>query len=302
MPLTSDLSNSVVVITGAGSGVGSATAQALSRRGARVVLAGRRASPLSQVAEQCRMLGSEAVPVPTDVADPEAVERLADVAEDSFGRVDAWINNAAVAVFGRLMDAPLDDLRRSIEIDLMGYLYGARTAVPRLRSAGGGVLVMVSSVLGEVSVPYLGSYNIAKHGVLGLCDTLRQELRSEGVPEVSVSAVLPSSIDTPLFNRAANYTGRAVRPVPPVNPPERIANRIVRVLESPRRQVYAGLGAAPLGWQWRVAPGLTERLLAWYGRNAQFQGDRRARHSQGNVVTSDGATAQLTGGWRSRDD
>lgn len=260
-----------MVITGASSGIGEATAMALARRGVRLVLAARAAEPLTQLATRCRRVGGAAIAVPTDTADAAQVERLAAAAEQRFGRIDAWVNNAGVAVYGRLLDVPLDEIRRTVDVDLYGYLHGARAAVPRLRAAGGGVLVMVASMLSEVTFPYLGAYNIAKHGVLGLCDTLRQELALDGASEVSLCAVLPGVFDTPLFAHAGNRTGRGLRPPPPAAPAAVAARRIVRLLEHPRRQVRVGVGAAALGAQRRLAPALTERLLSWYGARAQFR-------------------------------
>ncbi|MGH3730995.1 MAG: SDR family NAD(P)-dependent oxidoreductase [Micromonosporaceae bacterium] len=297
MPLTRPLPDSTVVITGASSGVGAATALMLAARGANVVLAARREAALLDVAAQCERLRSEALVVPTDVSDPAAVRHLADAAEERFGQVDAWINGAAVAVFGGFVTIPLDELRRVIDVDLMGYVYGARAAVPKLRAAGGGVLLMIGSLLSDVTVPYLGGYSLAKHATQALCDTLRQELRAEGATEVSVCAVLPSSIDTPLFTHAANHTGRRVRPLPPVNPPWRIAGRIIRVLESPRPRAYPGLGAAALGYQWRLAPGLTRWLLTWYASRTEFTGETATR-TTGNLFSSRDGSVQWDGGWR----
>lgn len=300
MALTRPLSDSVVVVTGASSGIGAATSLALARRGARLVLAARGERALRDVAERCRRRGAQAVPVVTDIADPHQVQRLAETAEQRFGRIDAWINNASVAAFGRLLETPLPELRQAIEINLFGYLYGARAAVPRIQKAGGGVLVMVSSALGEISVPYLGGYNIAKHGLIGLADTLRQELRADGTPGVSVCTVLPGSVDTLLFQRAGNRIGRPARPLPPVNRAERVAERIVRVLESPRRQVYVGRGSAVLGWQWRLAPGFTERVMGRYARRAQFVRGRTQRPTTGNLFGSGLRRLRVSGGWRGR--
>jgi NAD(P)-dependent dehydrogenase (short-subunit alcohol dehydrogenase family) len=300
MPLTRPLSESVVVITGASSGIGAATALALAHRGARLVLAARGEPALHEVAERCRRLGADALPVPTDVAEPDQVARLAEAAEERFGRIDAWVNGAAVVMYGRLLDAPLPDLRRAVDIDLFGYLYGARIAVPRMRAAGGGVLVMVSSVLGETTAPYLGAYTISKHALIGLADTLRQELRADGVSEVSVCTVLPSSVDTPLFQQAANRVGRLARPLPPVIPPSRVAERIVRLIESPRRQAHVGFAATALSWQWRLAPGLTERLMGRYAQVGGFVRGRLTRPTTGNLYRSRLRRFRTRGGWQNR--
>jgi NAD(P)-dependent dehydrogenase (short-subunit alcohol dehydrogenase family) len=162
MPLTRSLIESTVVITGGSSGIGAATALTLAGRGARLVLAARSPCGLAYIGERCRGLGAPVLEVPTDTADPDAVERLAAAAQAEYGRIDAWGNNAGVAVYGRLLDLPLDQVHRTVDVDVFGYLHGARAAVPRLRAAGGGVLIMVGSVLSEVSLPYLGAYTMSK--------------------------------------------------------------------------------------------------------------------------------------------
>jgi uncharacterized protein YndB with AHSA1/START domain len=130
---------------------------------------------------------------------------------------------------------------------------------------------MVASMLAEITFPYLGPYNIAKHGVIGLCDTLRQELLLDGAEQVSVCTVLPMVFDTPLFRLAGNRTGRPLRTPPPAAPASWAARRIVRVIERPRRQVRAGIGASVLTAHRRLAPALTERLLARYADRAAFR-------------------------------
>ncbi len=284
------------MITGASSGIGAATALTLARRGARLVLAARSERGLSEIGEQCRLLGAAVLEVSTDTADVEAVERLAAAAQARFGRIDAWVNNAGVAVYGRLLDLPLDQVRRTVDVDVFGYLYGVRAAVPRLRASGGGVLIMVGSVLSEVSIPYLGAYSMAKHAVQGLADALRQELQADGIDEVSVCTVLPASVDTPLFAWAANYMGREVVPPRPMSSPQRVADRIVRLLEHPRRQSLVGTAAASVVWSWRLAPALAGRLMVWYGQTAQF--GRLMQSSEGNLFTPVEQPRRVDGGRR----
>ncbi|MDI1463294.1 SDR family oxidoreductase [Catellatospora sp. KI3] len=296
MPLTRSLSESTVVITGASSGIGAATALTLARRSTRLVLAARSKQGLTDIGDECRRLGAPTLELPTDTADARAVEQLAADAEAHFGRVDAWINNAGVAVYGRLRDLPVEQVRRTIDVDVFGYLHGVQAALPRLRAAGGGVLIMVGSVLSEVSLPYLGAYVMAKHAVQGLADSLRQELQADGIDEVSVCTVLPASIDTPLFAWAANYTEREVLAPRPLSSPQHVADRIVHLLQYPRRQSLVGTGAASVMWPWRLAPALAERLLVWYGQTAQF--GRPAPPSPGNLFDPVEQPRRIDGGRR----
>jgi NAD(P)-dependent dehydrogenase (short-subunit alcohol dehydrogenase family) len=292
VPLRRALSDSVVVLTGASSGIGAATAEALAARGAAVVLAARRVGALHRVAGRC---GGRTLVVPTDVSDPGAVEALARAAETRFGRIDAWINNASVGVYAPLADAPVDDVRRAIEVNLLGYLYGVQAALPRLR-ADGGVIVNVASVLAATTVPWMGAYNMSKHAVRALSDTLRQEL-TDG--SVSVCTVLPASIDTPFYRHAANRTGRAVQPIPPVYPAGVVARTIVSVLRRPRREAYAGRLGHVLAVQQRLLPGATEWVMARYARRVAL-GSAPAPPTDGNLFVAGTDPAAIDGGFHGR--
>ncbi|MGC4887563.1 SDR family oxidoreductase [Micromonospora sp. DT227] len=295
MPLTRSLAEATVVLTGASSGIGAATAYALAGRGAAVVLAARSEDALRRVAAHCRELGGRALVVPTDVTDAEAVDRLAARAVAEFGRIDAWINNAAVGTVGLFDEIPVAEFRRVVDVNLLGTVHGTRAALPHLAAAGGGVLVNNASVLAEVAMPYQSAYNATKHAIRGLTDTVRQELRVTGRGHISLCTVLPATIDTPFFRHAANHTGRELTPPPPVYPPELVAETVVRLLRRPRREAYAGGAARLMGLQWRLAPALAERALGWYTARTQF-GPGVHRDADGNVFTPD-ATGARTDGW-----
>ena len=234
------IEESVVVITGASSGIGRATALAFARRNAAVVLAARRENLLREVEAECERLGGRALVVPTDVTDEAAVQALARRAVEHFGRLDVWVNNAAVTVLGRFDETPADVYRRVIETDLFGYIHGARAALPSFHAQGGGVLINNASMVTKLPQPYASAYVVAKHGVRGLALSLRQELSLEGAADIHVCTVMPATIDTPFFQHAGNYTGRATRAMPPVYPVEKVANTIVRLADKPRRETFVG--------------------------------------------------------------
>jgi NAD(P)-dependent dehydrogenase (short-subunit alcohol dehydrogenase family) len=223
----------VVVLTGASSGLGRATAFELARRGAKLVLAARRTDALRDVAAKC---GPNATVVETDVTIEDDVENLARIAIEEHGRIDVWINNAGVTYYAALEDGPMEPHRRVIEANLFGAMHGARAVVPIFRRQHRGVLINVGSVLSEVGQAFVPSYAISKFGVRGLSEALRVELADER--DIHVCTVLPYAIDTPHFQVAANLIGRRPRALPPIQSPEKVARAIAALVERPRRMLH----------------------------------------------------------------
>jgi len=293
------IENSVIVVTGASSGIGRATAVELARRGAKLVLVARREDVLAEVAREC---GGEGVLVaPADVSDAAAVERVAERAVAEFGRIDGWVNNAAVTMFGRLVDVPLDDVRRLLDVNIMGQVHGARAALPRMIAQGSGVLVNVSSILGVIAQPYGSAYTMSKFAVRGLTFSLRQELRLTGVKGVHVTTVLPAAIDTPVYASAANHSGRRISPPPPVYRPERVAATIVAQLRRPRREVVSGgLLGRLFVLQHKLAPGTTEYLLGRDVDLSMTRSDPPVPATSGILYEPAPGPTPVHGGWHGR--
>jgi NAD(P)-dependent dehydrogenase (short-subunit alcohol dehydrogenase family) len=296
MPLRRPLSESVVVVTGASGGIGAAIALELAARGTAVVLAARNGDALAGIAARCVARGGYALAVPTDVTDPQAVRALAEAAQARFGGIDAWVNNASVGLYAELSQAPMDEVRRAVEVNVFGYLHGIQAALPMLSQAGGGVIVNIASVLSDVNTPYMGAYTMSKHAVRALSDTVRQE--TAGGP-VSVCTVLPASIDTPFYRHAGNRCGYAARPLPPVYPPETVARTVVRLLDRPRREAYAGPLGHLLAVQRRLTPALVDRALGWYGRRAALTATPAAP-TPGNLFQTGGEPPAIDGGFGGR--
>lgn len=290
-----ELHDSVVVITGASSGIGRAAALAFAACGTSVALAARSEESLREVADECEAAGGRALVVPTDVTDEEAVRELARRTAEGFGRIDVWVNNAAVMIYGRLKDTPSDAYRRVIETDLFGQIHGARAVVPYFEEQGSGVLINMSSMWAKVSSPYVSAYVTSKFGVLGFSECLRQELAEH--EDIHVCTILPVSVDTPIFRHTGNYADYAAKPVPPVLDPDRVVKEILRCAEHPRREVTVG----PTGYLLAFAHATMPKLYGWLSPYVFKWGAFRpeaAEQGPGNVFEPMPEWNQVTGGWR----
>jgi NADP-dependent 3-hydroxy acid dehydrogenase YdfG len=292
-PKAQRLDGAVVVITGASSGVGRATAHAFARHGAKLVLAARGEQALLAVAEECRALGAEAVVQPTDVADPDAVDRLAWRALQEFSCIDVWIDDAGVVIAAPFGQETVAELRRLVDTNVLGTLLGARAALRVFHDQGSGVLINVSSLLGIVPNPLVPAYVASKFAVRGLSLALRQDTRDRGV---RVSVVVPGPIDTPLFERSANHTGHELRAIPPAYAPERVAAAIVGCARRPRRQVTVGVVSRATLLLHRISPRLAELLVAQYSARLITRGPREEPGP--GALFEPWSDGQVHGGWR----
>jgi short-subunit dehydrogenase len=249
----------VVVVIGASSGIGRATALLCAGRGDRLVLAARAEEPLRAAERECKEAGAETLVVPTDVTDPAAVEALFAAAAERFGRVDAVVNSVTVVAYGRFDEVPAAVFDQVLAATLTGTANVARTALRTFRATGRGQLVQVGSLLGKIATPYMSSYVTAKWAVHGLIRTLQIEARE--TPGIGISLVSPGGVDTPVYRQAASYYGRGGRPPPPVDPPEKVARAIVRALDRPRRETSVGIANPVVVAGFRGLPFVYDRLV-----------------------------------------
>ena len=277
------LGNRVVVITGASSGFGRGAAEKFSRKGDHVVLAARRGKLLEKLASDCRKRGARAVAVETDVSERGQVEALAERALREFGRIDVWVNNAGVATYGRFNDAPIEEHEQVVRTNLLGAMYGSRSALEQFRRQGRGTLINVASFAGIAAFPYGASYTASKHGLRGLDMALRQELEANGEENIHVCTVSPTSMDTPFFEHAANHTGRPVRPIPPVYDPQLVIDAIYQVSLHPQQEVVVGRRGKIGQVISRLAPRTMEKQMARRTHVAMMENAEWAPDSPGNL-------------------
>ena len=260
MAKRSTFRDAVVVITGASSGVGRATALAFAAQGACLVLASRSQEALAEVERDCRQRGGRVLVVPTDIADPAAVERLARLAVQRFARIDVWVEAVAVGIAGPLGSESVDEIRRLVDTNVFGTVLCTRAALATFKSQGNGILVIVGSLLSLFPNPLVPLYSLTKFAIRGLALNLQQTVA--GHPGIRVCLVLPGPVDTPFFQRAANHVGRQLRAIPPACAPERVAATILACARRPRRQATTGVVAHLALTAHRIAPRATESFVA----------------------------------------
>ncbi len=250
MPKPKSLS---VVITGASSGIGKATALAFARQGGSLTLAARDAKTLAAVAALCEREGGQAQFSESDVTSATAMRAVAQAAVKRFGKIDVWVNNAGVGAVGRFTEVPVEAHDQVIRTNLMGYLHGSHAVLPHFMARHSGVLINVISFAAFVGPPFGASYTATKFGLRGLSESLRAELQDE--PRIHVCDVFPGFVDTPGVGHAGNYTGHRLHALAP-DRPEQVASAIVRVAQHPRNKVSVGAVATLAPLAYALAPGL----------------------------------------------
>jgi short-subunit dehydrogenase len=250
------LGEQVVVITGASSGIGLATALAAATKGAQLVLAARSGNTLEELVQSIQASGSEAIHVVADVGHRRHVERIAEEAVRRFGRVDTWINNAGGSIYGRIEEVPEADNRRLFETNFWGVVHGSLVALPQLKVQGG-ALINVGSETSEAVVPLQGMYSASKHAVKGFTDALRRELIESKVP-VSVTLIQPTAVNTPFPENARNYMDHEPKLPTPQIDPWRVAEAILGAAVKPEREVKVGTMARINTAAFKLAPGLAD--------------------------------------------
>lgn len=250
-----------VVITGASAGVGRATALEFARRGWDVALLARGEERLEAAAAEVRSYGMRALPIPVDVADPEAVFAAAERITTEWGHIDVWVNCAMVTVYGFVRDMSAAEYRRVTEVTYLGYVHGTLAALRHMRRTHVGTIVQVGSALAYRAIPLQSAYCAAKFAIRGFTDALRSELIADRSP-IRVTMVHLPAVNTPQFDWARNHMARRPQPVPPIFQPEAIARAIYRAAQRAPRELWVGRSTMQAIAANMLAPGLLDRFLA----------------------------------------
>ena len=285
-----------VLITGASSGIGRATARLFAHRGAQMVLLARGREALEDTAAEVRAQGAaEVVVCPADVLDEDALRDAVDGAVTRFGSLDVVVHSAQVVAYGRIEEVPKEVYERVVDTALHGTANLARVVLPVFRRQAAGHLVVVSSLLASVATPLMGSYIAAKWGQLGLIRVLQQETRD--APGVHVSAVAPGGVNTPIYAQAGSYIGQKGRPPIPIYSPERVARSVVARLDRPRRLVQSGFANPVVILGFRLVPAVYDALVGPLLRVFALADDHRTPPTEGNVFASQPAGNAEEGRW-----
>jgi len=256
------LDQQVIVITGASSGIGLCTAAMAADKGCKLVLAARSEGVLEALCSEIRLAGGEAVYCVADVGDRGDVEEIARVAIERFGRIDTWVNDAGVAIYGRLWDVADEDSRRLFDTNYWGVVYGSLVALPYLRESGG-ALINIGSEVSDAVVPLQVMYSASKHAVKGFTDGLRIELQADKVP-VSVTLIQPTAVNTPYPEHARNYMDKEPKLPSPQIDPSKVAQAILNAAAHPERDVTVGAMAKLNTTNFKIMPRLADWMAKHY--------------------------------------
>lgn len=288
------LNQKTIVITGASSGAGKAIALEFAIQGHKLVLGSRNLVAMEETAEECSAFGAEVKCVTTDVTSATDLINLAAAADDFGGKIDVWVNNAGILAVGSFTDTPIEVTEQVVRTNLLGYIYGAHAVMPYFKKQEYGTLINNISVGGFMPVPYGVGYSASKFGIRGFSSALRAELTD--FPGIHVCDAYPAFLDSPGIQHAANYTGKELKPAPPVYDPRRLAMATVQLAEKPRPELMIGSVSSLIRLAYGVFPGITTRItkavISTYLKQA-----RTSEKTNGNIFNTLAFGNAVFGGW-----
>ncbi|YAF94184.1 MAG: SDR family oxidoreductase [Nodularia sp. CChRGM 3473] len=291
------INQQVVAVVGASSGIGRETALKFAQRGAKVVVSARSEPGLKSLVEEIRGLGGEAIYVIADVSDFQQVKAIADQTVAEYGRLDTWVHAAATGVMAPFEKITPEEFERVVDVTLMGQVYGAMAALPYLKQEGRGALIHISSMEGRRSLPLQSPYSSAKHGLEGFLEALRVELQHEKWP-ISVTSVLPATINTPYYNKIRTKLGVKPTGIPPYYQPSLVVDAILYVAEHPMRDFIVGDAGKILDLLQRISPSLLDTILLAIAFPGQRTNEPKSEDAPDNVFAAIPGYDRIEGDFR----
>jgi short-subunit dehydrogenase len=288
------LKNKIVVITGASSGTGKAIALEFAAQQAQLVLGSRNLEAMLECAAECEELGARVKCVVTDVTDEDAMIELAAAAHAFGGKIDVWVNNAGVLAAGPFDETPMSVHDQVIRTNLMGYIHGAHAVMPYFKKQEHGVLINNISIGGFLPVPYGVGYSASKFGLRGFSAALKAELTDW--PDIHICDAFPAFLDTPGIQHAANYTGKVLKPAPPVYDPRRVAIAIVQLALKPQKELMIGSTSVLLRLAHGLFPELTRGIASLVIKTYLKNADELPK-TNGNLFSPVDYGNSVYGGW-----
>jgi NAD(P)-dependent dehydrogenase (short-subunit alcohol dehydrogenase family) len=276
------INQQVVVILGASSGIGRETALQFAKRGAKLVVAARDETGLGTLIEEIARSGGTATHVVAETTSFDQVKAVADQAIQLYGRLDTWVHIAAVNLYATFEQTTPEEFQRVVDVNLMGQVFGAMAALPYLKQEGRGALIHISSVEAKRSFPYHSAYAAAKHGIDGFLEALRVELAREK-SSISITNVMPASVNTPLFSNSRTKIGVKPQGIPPFYEPESVAEAILYAAEHPRRDIIVGGAGQGMALLQKLSPALMDALLTQIGFRLQQTKELKSQAEPDNL-------------------
>lgn len=292
------ISQQVVTVVGASSGIGRETALRFAQRGAQVVVSARNQAGLDSLVNEIRQAGGQAAAIAADVSKFESLKAVAEFTVATYGRIDTWVHNAASGILARFEDITPEEFKRTIDVTLMGQVYGAKAALPHLKHEGQGALIHVSSMEGRRALPLQSPYSAAKHGLEGFLEALRVELQHDGIP-ISVTSIKPAVINTPFYNHVRTKIGVKPTGLPPYYSPRLVAEAILYVAEHPTRDYIVGDVGRILDLMQRLSPGLIDAILAAIAFPGQRTSEPKSEDAPNNLFAPMAGYDQVEGDFSS---
>jgi short-subunit dehydrogenase len=285
------LNEQVMVITGASSGIGLATAEAAAEAGVKLVLAARSGDTLGGIVDRLSAAGAEVVHVTADVAEPDAIQQIAQAAISRFGGIDTWVNNAGVSIYGRLDEVPEEDARRLFDVDFWGVVHGSLAALSHMRERGGAI-INVGSEVSDAVVPLQGYYSAAKHAVKGFTDALRVEVQEVDKRPIAITLIQPTAVDTPFPEHGKNYMDKEPKLPTPMIEPEKVAAAILEAAVEPTKERKVGAMSKLNAMVAKLSPTLAKKMEGMQAGRQQY--DEPPRDAEG-TLDKPGEAGQVSG-------